>query len=127
MSISITSLLTIFKKPESVIRHMSKKNAGVAAILNFILPGLGYIYARVRGTIFPWGLFLLSIWVAVHDWNEITAILSGQMAITEHFLLFMKRRKCSVIAICPDSIAVISFQSCTATHMLNRNSPHGNI
>src|SRR3989338_955489 len=89
MYISITSLLTIFKKPESVIRHMSKKNAGVAAILNFILPGLGYIYARVRGTIFPWGLFLLSIWVAVHDWNEITAILSGQMAITEHFLLFI--------------------------------------
>ncbi len=68
---------------------MPKKSAGLAAILNFILPGLGYIYSRTRGVVFPWGLFLLSIWVAVHDWSEITAILSGQMAITEHFLLFI--------------------------------------
>ena len=33
--------------------------------------------------------FILSIWVAVHDWNEITAILSGKLGVTEHFLLFI--------------------------------------
>jgi len=66
-----------------------RKSPALAAILNFILPGLGYIYSSVRGTVFPWGLFLLSIWVAVHDWNEITTILSGQIAMTEHFLLFI--------------------------------------
>ena len=35
------------------------------------------------------GLFVLSIWVGIHDWNEITGILSGKMGITEHFLLFI--------------------------------------
>ena len=65
------------------------KNTALAAVLNFIFPGLGYIYARVRGTVFPWGLFILSVLVAVHDWNEITSIVSGKMGITVHFLLFI--------------------------------------
>jgi len=39
--------------------------------------------------IFAWALFILSILVAVHDWNEITQIVQGKMALTEHFLLFI--------------------------------------
>ena len=68
---------------------MTRKNAGLAAVLNFILPGLGYIYARVRGAVFPWGLFILSILVAIHDWDEITSIIQGRMGITVHFMLFI--------------------------------------
>lgn len=66
-----------------------KKNPWIAAILNFIFPGLGYIYGQKKRMIFSVGLFVLSIWVAIHDWNEITSILSGRMGITEHFLLFI--------------------------------------
>lgn len=65
------------------------KNPWVSAVLNFILPGLGYIYGRKKRMVFSVGLLVLSIWVAIHDWNEITAILSGKTGITEHFLLFI--------------------------------------
>lgn len=68
---------------------MKNKNSWTAAILNFLLPGLGYLYAGSRHIIVSVGFFVLSIWVAIHDWNEITAILSGKMSITEHFLLFI--------------------------------------
>lgn len=68
---------------------MKNKNPWIAAILNFLLPGLGYIYAGSRHIIVSMGFFVLSIWVAVHDWNEITAILRGNMSVTEHFLLFI--------------------------------------
>lgn len=88
------------------------KCAWMAAILNFLLPGLGYIYARVRGIVFPLGLLILSIWVAVHDWNEITAILSGRIGITEHFLLF--------IILYP---LVFAYDGYRATNETNRNKP----
>ena len=65
------------------------KNPWVSAVLNFIFPGLGYIYSGKKRMAFSVGLFVLSIWVGIHDWNEITAILSGKMGITEHFLLFI--------------------------------------
>ncbi len=66
-----------------------QKKSWAAAILNFLLPGLGYIYVGIKRRFYSWALFVLSIWVAVHDWHEITAILSGKMKITEHFLLFI--------------------------------------
>ncbi len=68
---------------------MTKKNRWVAAVLNFLLPGLGYIYTKKKRMIFAWSLFILSILVAIHDWNEISAIVAGRMSITEHFLLFI--------------------------------------
>ncbi len=68
---------------------MTNKNSWLAAALNFILPGLGYFYAGRKHLIVSIGFFVLSVWVAVHDWNEITAILRGHMSITEHFLLFI--------------------------------------
>ena len=64
-----------------------KKNAWLAAILNFILPGLGYIYARVRGIVFPLGLFILSIIVAVVEWDEITSFLAGKTTVD--FVLYL--------------------------------------
>ena len=66
-----------------------KKNSWLAAFFNFILPGVGYIYANYKRPFYSWGLLVLSIWVAIHDWDEIVAILSGKMDITEHFLLFI--------------------------------------
>lgn len=36
----------------------NKKNAWVAAILNFLLPGLGYIYAAKRNQKFAWILLI---------------------------------------------------------------------
>ena len=65
------------------------KNKWIAAILNFLLPGLGYWYVGKKKIIVSLGFFILSIWVAIHDWNEITNILAGKMHITEHFLLFI--------------------------------------
>ena len=65
------------------------KSPWLAALLNFLLPGLGYWYAGKKHIVVSVGFFVLSIWVAVHDWNEITAILRGRMNITEHFLLFI--------------------------------------
>ena len=67
----------------------TNKKPWIAAILNFILPGLGYLYAGRKHLIVSLGFLILSVWVAVHDWNEITAILRGRMGITEHFLLFI--------------------------------------
>ncbi len=68
---------------------MKIKNPWLAAVLNFLLPGLGYLYAGSRHVIVSVGFFVLSIWVAEHDWSEITAIFGGKMHITEHFLLFI--------------------------------------
>ena len=69
---------------------MSKtKNPWAAAVLNFILPGLGYIYTKKKRIIFSVSLFILSIIVAIHDWDEITAILYGRMSLTVHFMLFI--------------------------------------
>ena len=68
---------------------MKPKNLWIAAILNFILPGLGYLYVGEKHLVVSIGFFVLSIWVGWHDWNEITGILRGTMAITEHFLLFI--------------------------------------
>ncbi len=68
---------------------MTKKNPWVAAVLNFILPGLGYIYSGTKRKLFAWGLFILSIGVGIHDWNELTGILTGRMSLTEHFVLFI--------------------------------------
>lgn len=65
------------------------KNKWTAAILNFLLPGLGYFYAGKKKLFVSIGFFVLSIWVAIHDWNEITSILKGKIGITEHFLLFI--------------------------------------
>jgi len=66
-----------------------KKNPWVAAVLNFIFPGLGYFYAGKKHIFVSLGFFILSIWVAFHDYNEITGILTGRISITEHFLLFI--------------------------------------
>jgi uncharacterized membrane-anchored protein YitT (DUF2179 family) len=68
---------------------MKNKHAWFAAVLNFLLPGLGYLYIGRRHIIVSVGFFVLSIWVAIHDWNEITGILTGRMLVTEHFLLFI--------------------------------------
>jgi len=65
------------------------KNPWIAAILNFLFPGLGYWYAGKKKMIVSVGFLILSIWVAIHDWNEITSIVSGKMKLTEHFLLFI--------------------------------------
>ena len=67
----------------------NQKNKWVAAILNFLLPGLGYWYVGKKKLFVSIGFFVLSIWVAVHDWNEITNILAGKMKVTEHFLMFI--------------------------------------
>ena len=32
---------------------------------------------------------MLSIGVGFHDWNELTSILTRQMGLTEHFVLFI--------------------------------------
>ena len=69
--------------------NKKQKNPWIAAVLNFIFPGLGYFYAGKKHIFVSLGFFILSIWVAVHDWNEITGILSGQIDISEHFLLFI--------------------------------------
>jgi len=66
-----------------------KKNPWIAAVLNFILPGLGYIYAGQKRKLYGVGLFILSIWVGFHDWEEIRGVLTGKMGISEHFLLFI--------------------------------------
>lgn len=64
-----------------------KKNPLIAAILNFILPGLGYLYAGKKRKLYAVGLFILSIWVGIHDREEIIAVLSGKGGLSEHFLL----------------------------------------
>ena len=76
---------------KQIVKNSIKKtkNPWIAAILNFILPGLGYFYAGKKKMIVSFGFLILSIWVAIHDWNEITRILSGKISITEHFLLFI--------------------------------------
>lgn len=66
-----------------------KKNPWIAALLNFVLPGLGYIYGGKKRKLFSWGIFILSIGVAIHDWNELVGILSGKMGLTDHFVLFI--------------------------------------
>lgn len=66
-----------------------KKNAYVAAVLNFLLPGLGYIYTGHKRAFYGWALFVLSIAVAVHDYNEISAILQGAETPSTHFVLFI--------------------------------------
>lgn len=66
-----------------------KKSALLAAGLNFLLPGLGYLYAKSKRPFFAWGLFVLSIAVAIHDYDEITRILTGKTGLTEHFMLFI--------------------------------------
>lgn len=71
-------------------KKMTKsKNPWIAAILNFLFPGLGYLYAGKKKLVVSIGFLILSVWVAIHDWNEITGILSGKISITEHFLLFI--------------------------------------
>jgi hypothetical protein len=40
------------------------KNPWIAAILNFLLPGLGYWYAGRKKLIVSIGFLILSIWVA---------------------------------------------------------------
>lgn len=69
-----------------------QKNPWIAAVLNFILPGLGYIYVGKKRKVFAFGLFALSIWVGIHDRQEILSLLSGKMSlfeISEHFLIFI--------------------------------------
>ena len=66
-----------------------RKNPILAATLNFLIPGLGYLYAQKKHLFVSIGFSILSIWVAIHDWNEITGIVTGKMRITEHFLLFI--------------------------------------
>ena len=61
----------------------------MAAILNFFLPGLGYLYAQKKHLFVSVGFLILSIWVAFHDWEEIKGILTGKIGISEHFLLFI--------------------------------------
>lgn len=64
-----------------------RKSPALAAVLNFILPGLGYIYSRVRGVIFPYSLLILSIIVAIIEWDEITNFFIGK--ITIDFVLYL--------------------------------------
>lgn len=66
-----------------------KKNKWVAAVLNFLLPGLGYIYAKSKRPFYGWGLFILSIGVGFHDFNEFKLILTLQIPPTVHFILFI--------------------------------------
>jgi len=47
-----------------------RKNPWVAVVLNFIFPGLGYFYAGKKHIFVSLGFFILSIWVAFHDYNE---------------------------------------------------------
>lgn len=65
------------------------KKPWIAAVLNFLLPGIGYFYAGKKHIFVSIGFTILSIWVAFHDWNEIVGILSGKIVMTEHFLLFI--------------------------------------
>lgn len=66
-----------------------KKNPWIAAVLNFILPGLGYLYAGKKRKFYAIGIFILSVWVGIHDREEIIAVLSGKGGLSEHFLLFI--------------------------------------
>ena len=71
------------------MKYVKLKNAWVAGILNFILPGLGYIYSKTKRTFYAWGLSVLSVWVAVHDWEEIVGIVTLKQPISDHFVLFI--------------------------------------
>ena len=59
--------------------NKKQKNPWIAAILNFLFPGLGYLYGQKKRLIFSVPLTILSVWVGIHDWEEITAILTGKM------------------------------------------------
>lgn len=63
------------KKSESKIVRR-KKNAWVAGILNFIFPGLGYLYVGKR-KIFALGLILSSIFLIIDALISETEIVNG--------------------------------------------------
>ena len=65
------------------------KSKWIAAFLNFLLPGLGYLYTGSKRTLYSWGLFILSIGVGIHDYTEISQILQLKAGLSEHFVLFI--------------------------------------
>ncbi len=56
------------------------KNPLVAALLNFLMPGLGYAYAGNKRKLVSYGFLLLSIIVAIYEWDDIiNALFHGKI------------------------------------------------
>lgn len=64
-----------------------KKNAWLAAILNFIIPGLGYMYAGYKRWFYGWALFVLSFIVVYNEWDGFTAVVFHHQKPTLDFIL----------------------------------------
>ena len=64
-----------------------RKNPWLAGVLNFILPGLGYIYAEKKRMFVSYGFLTLSIVVIIYEWDEVIKLLSGK--VTADFLLYI--------------------------------------
>lgn len=68
--------------------NLMKKNPYLAAVLNFTLPGLGYIYLGSKRSTFAYPLFILSLVVGYVEWDEITTFLTGR-GLTRDFTLYI--------------------------------------
>ena len=64
-----------------------KKNPWLAAILNFLLPCLGYAYAGRKNILVSYGFLIISIVVAIVEWGEIQHFFSGNL--TTDFVLYL--------------------------------------
>ncbi|MBC8500972.1 MAG: hypothetical protein ISS25_04515 [Nanoarchaeota archaeon] len=64
---------------------MEKKNPTLAAILNFIIPGLGYLYAKKRET-FGWIVLVSMILYTVYSYDK-PYLLYQPMFIASSLLL----------------------------------------
>ena len=63
------------------------KNPWIAGILNFFLPGLGYLYAGRKKLFVSLGFFVLTIIVTVYEWDDIIGIFSGK--VSADFMLYI--------------------------------------
>jgi len=64
---------------------MEKKNPTLAAILNFIIPGLGYLYAKKRET-FGWIVLVSMILYTVYSYDK-PYLLNQPMFLASSILL----------------------------------------
>ena len=69
------------------IKSTKTKNPWVAGILNFLLPGLGYVYAGKKRFFVSYGFLILSIVVAIYEWDDIVNAFHGK--INFDFLIYL--------------------------------------
>ena len=77
----------MFKNTLAKTSIKTSKNPWLARILNFRLPGLGYIYAEKKRMFVSYGFLTLSIVVIIYEWDEVMKLLSGK--VTADFLLYI--------------------------------------